>query len=410
MPVDSASPLRVGYVLKKFPRLSETFILSEILGLEAAGHSVFVFGHRAADDEPRHAALARLKAPVTVLPKRPDPSSHELPELLSRFPHLQTFLAQLPENRRSEVALQGLCLARHAQELGLTHLHAHFATVAAHIACAAHLLGGPPFTVTAHAKDLYRHTVDAGLFRTLAEHAHALITVCDANLNWLRSHHLRDCTAQVVRIYNGQDLSPPSTPAPLVDPHLIVAVGRLVPKKGFDDLLHAAAALRDRGVNFLVRILGQGEEGPVLARLIDEFDLHSRVTLVGAVPHEVVQAEMRRAAVIAAPCRFDDDGNQDALPTVLLEALALGKPVITTDVGGIREIVDDHVHGRVLTPGDRSALANALAASLGEDSKKLADSARVAGPARMRTRFDRHQTIDQLANVFQSSAVARATP
>lgn len=401
MTAEPASPLRIGYVLKKFPRLSETFILSEILGLEAAGREVFVFAHRAADDEPRHAALSRLRAPVALLPRGRDPES--VAKAARGHRALHEFLGMLPPDRSPEIAAQGLALARRAEELRIDHLHAHFATVAAHIACVAHLAGGPNFSVTAHAKDLYRHTVDRSLFRAVAEHAAALVTVCDANRDWLLANHLRGSSARLIRIYNGQETESPPGEAVPVAPGQIVAVGRLVPKKGFDDLLAAASLLASRGKDFQLRILGHGEEAASLAERTRSLGLEGRVQFLGAVPHEQVLQEMRRATVVAAPCRRDEDGNQDALPTVLLEALRLGKAVVTTDVGGIREIVDDGIHGRIIAPRTPELLADALAEVLGDRGAPLRARAALEGPRRLAERFDRRQTVAELAAIFQGS-------
>src|SRR5262249_40026982 len=146
---------------------------------------------------------------------------------------------------------------------------------------------------------------------------------------------------RVQRIYNGLNLDEfPFTP-PVQRPPVVLAVGRLVPKKGFDQLVAACAlpALRERECS--CRIIGAGPLWGELQAQVERLGLHSRVELVGPLPQPEVIQEMRNAAVLAAPCVVDEDEDRDGLPNVIQEALALGTPVVSTDVAGIPEIVRD---------------------------------------------------------------------
>ncbi|HEX2030076.1 MAG TPA: glycosyltransferase family 4 protein [Actinomycetota bacterium] len=399
---------RVGYVLKKYPRLSETFILDEALALEAAGVDVSIFSLRLPDDGRFHAELARVRAPVEYLPEFGSAST------LASFRALEAldgrargglgralaFLDRLPPDRRAGLLVQALHLAERATRQGIEHLHAHFMTVAAHAAYLAHLLTGIPFSATAHAKDLYRESVDAAVFAEVARAASAVVTVCEANRRHIEERLVADARVEV--IYNGVPLDRLPADRPPRDRRLVLGVGRLVPKKGYGVLLEACRLLADRGVAFRCVLVGDGEERPRLEAQRDRLGLRGSVELRGAASREEVLGCMTRAAVLAAPCVTGDDGNRDALPTVLLEALALGLPVVSTPVGGIPEIVDDGVHGLVVPEGDPVALAAMLERALGDD--RLWARMAEAGPRRAAERFDRARTLDRLVELFAGSA------
>ncbi|MDQ3781868.1 MAG: glycosyltransferase, partial [Actinomycetota bacterium] len=176
----------VGYVVKMYPRLSETFIVDEIRAVEAAGVEVSIFSLRAPNDGRFHADLARVAATAAYLPAFAATSTVHAMEIIGELEidppvvaEAVAFVRRLPQSAQAGVMVQALHLAREVRTRGIDHLHAHFMTVAAHVAHLAHLFTGVPFTVTAHAKDIFRHTVDAGLFRTVAGAAEAVVTVCD---------------------------------------------------------------------------------------------------------------------------------------------------------------------------------------------------------------------------------------
>lgn len=394
---------KVGYVLKKYPRLSETFILDEVLGVEGAGAEVAIFSLRLPDDGRFHADLAAVRAEVAYLPgfgaatvlDGLDALAGLGPEAVAVLPEVVAFARRLGPAGPG-VLLQGIHLARQANATGVEHLHAHFMTVAAHTAYVAHLLTRIPFTVTAHAKDIYRHTVDADLFHAVASAAEAVITVCDANKAHVE-RHLVDGTVGIRRVYNGIDLDA-APPMAMREPGLVLAVGRLVEKKGLAVLLEAARLLADGGTPFRLVVVGDGEERTSLEAQSERLRLGERVTFLGAAPRHEVQVLMGRAEVLAAPCLVGDDGNRDALPTVLLEALAAGLPAVTTPVTGIPEIIEHGVEGLIVPQGDPVALAAALHRALSD--KELLAQMSAAGPRKAATRFDRRRTILQLLDVF----------
>ncbi len=396
--------LHVGYILKQYPRLSETFILNEILGLEANDLQVSIYSLRHATEGRFHPAVAAVNGVVHYLAS-PDKTAfldalRVLPNLRAeRLPEVLDFLDQLPADRRSRIALGAIEIAHHAQVGAVNHLHAHFLTVAAHTAHLVHLLTGIPYTVTAHAKDIYRHTVDWTTAARIAKDAAAVVTVCDANLTFL-SHRLDGCDVNVVRIYNGlgpQD--PPGLPAAR-EQGTVLGVGRLVEKKGFDLLLDAVAALVPGNPHLRAVIVGDGDQREALEAQAARLGILDRVTFTGPLPQNEVARWLRRAELLVAPCRIGADGNQDALPTVLLEALGAGLPAITTPVAGIPEIIDHDVEGLIVPCDDRAALSAAIGDLLADPTRRHQMSE--AGPSKLARSFDRRDTIRDLIDTFSS--------
>ncbi len=389
---------RVAYVLKQYPRLSETFILNEILGLEEAGIDVTIFSLRHASEARFHPGIAAVRGSVHYLPRA---DKQSFLDALRAVPDIEpamlraaiAFCDRLPADRRAETLLQSVHLAAAVRRHGITHLHAHFLTIAAQTAHLVHLLTGVTYTVTAHAKDIYRHSVDWPLAAQVAGAATSVVTVCDANLHYL-AHRLDGSGARIVRIYNG--LGPQDPPAPLDERRrgLVLGVGRLVEKKGFDVLLDAFAQLARRRPDVACVIVGDGEDRSRLEERAEALGLGARVHFTGALPQDQVARWLRRAHLLAAPCLVGEDGNQDALPTVLLEALGAGLPMVSTPVAGIPEILDHGDHGLLVGCGDPTAVAHAIAELMDDDDRWSAMSA--AGPARLVERFDRTHTIRHL--------------
>ncbi|HGY91262.1 MAG TPA: colanic acid biosynthesis glycosyltransferase WcaL [Planctomycetes bacterium] len=395
--------MRVAYVLKKFPRLSETFILNELLGLEESGIEVEVVSLREPDDEPRHKDLARLRAPVHFL-RRPR-SPERIPDQGDDARDLIAGLERIPGGKGTRRWAQGAALARLAKQRGYDHIHAHFMTVAAQVAAASRVQGGPTFTVTCHAKDIFRHGIDADLFRAVSARTSGIVTVSDFNRRFVADRFFSGRADRIHRIYNGLPLDDPSflthaTSASTRSSQRILAVGRLVEKKGFDLLLKALAQLRDEGLVIGCDILGDGDESGALRELARSLNLDD-VHFAGPQPRDEVLRAMGRAEMMVLPCRRGRDGNQDALPTVLIEAMAMGLPIVSTRLVGIPEIVEDTAQGLLVDPDDVAGLANSIR-RLHEDAA-LRRRAQESGPRRARRLFDRKKTLPQLVSVFRGA-------
>lgn len=375
---------RVGYVLKVYPRFSETFIVTEILARESHGDDLAIYALRPTTDARFHPEIARVRARVTWVPR--PAKANDLWRLLGdtltgaemrrRFADLMPVLATLPGD---EVA-QGVALARSVVDDGIGHLHAHFASLAGRTAWLASRLTGVPYTVTTHAKDIFHESVDMTWLRRVCGDAERVVAISRYNKDHL------DCVlegtgAKVSLRYNALELArfPYREPHPIDGPLRVAAVGRLVPKKGFGQLIDATARVVASGRDIRVDIAGAGELAGELQAQIDRLGLGNHVRLLGPLTQEEVRGLLQGAHVFAAPCVPTADGNIDGLPTVVLEAMAIGTPVIATAVTGLPEVIRDGDTGILLLPGDVRALARALeeCADGRIDAVRLASRARV---------------------------------
>lgn len=396
-----ADRTRVGYVLKVYPRLCETFILGEILAHEAAGVDMEIFSLRPTSDSRFHEALSRVRAPVTYVQghsiRTPD-----LWQALCRarvtFPKADT-LMDIAAGEDADAVFQAVIVAEAANARGIGHLHAHFGTLATTVARLAAHLCEIPYTFTAHAKDLFHESVDERDLRRKIAGAHAVVAVSDYNLDHLRSHFGEDAS-RVRRIYNGLDLQEFPWQPPTDHSSLIVSVGRLVEKKGFNDLIDACNILARRNHPFTCQIIGDGGLRGVLQQQIDRLGLTDRVQLLGPQTRSEVMNLLQRASVFAAPCILGSDGNRDSLPTVILEAMALGTPCISTDVGGIPEMIHDGRTGLIVPQHDPTALADALARLM--DDQALRANFSTNARRLLETEFDIHRNTARMREVFTS--------
>jgi len=397
----------IAYLLKMYPRFSETFVLNELLELERQGVRIHVFSLKKPDDGVFHAGVARLRAKVTYVPESPliAPSAFAAA-------HRDAFTADPPRYARALAAAVGRgrratwkhfvragyiapLLRRH----GVRHVHAHFASTAASVALHLHRLSGVSYSLTAHAKDIYRNGVDRKELATKLTSARFTITVSDYNRAYLSTLAPE---SRVLRIYNGLDLERFSPNGHgHADPPLVLAVGRLVEKKGFPVLIRACALLRDRGHRFRCAIVGKGPLEHELRSLTTAVGLGDRVELKGPLPQEELLGLYPQAAVVVAPCVVGSDGNRDGMPTVLVEAMALGIPVVATNVTGIPELVENGRTGTLATPGDPVALAAAIERVFDQRDSAL-ELARAARE-RIERGFDLRRNVRELRAVFEDA-------
>jgi glycosyltransferase involved in cell wall biosynthesis len=400
-----SSPVRIAYILKMFPRFSETFILSEILELEREGVDIQIFSLKVPNDGHTHADVLKVEAPITYVEL-----SRWSAVLACVRPHWRVFtwdplnylriVIRVGKRRRWGAVkrfLQAGHIAPQLRASNITHVHAHFATSATSVSYYLHQLMGMSYSFTAHAKDIYIDSASDDVLIRKMTHARFVVTVSDYN-----QAHLETLApdAPITRIYNGVDLNqfsrngsrPDATP-------LILAVGRLVEKKGFDDLIRACAILREQRIVFHCKIVGSGPDETTLRDLVQELDLHDAVQLTGPMPREELIRLYPRACVFVAPCVIGADGNRDGLPTVLIEAMALGVPVISTPVTGIPELVQHGKTGQLVAPNDPTGLAREIERALTQRawSADMADRGRDL----VETRFDLRRNVAQLRALFE---------
>jgi len=354
-----SSSLRVAYVLKVYPRTSQTFVLTEILAHERAGLDMEIFSLRRTDDTRFHAALARVQSPVFQIARASTKASLVLNELREHGRHLPKLWDVVENsNASSEDLLQAARLSRVVVDRDINHLHAHFGTVATVVARLVMKITGVSYSFTAHAKDIFHEIVDEDVLRNKLNDAAGVITVSQFNVVFLKEKYA-DAASRVKLIYNGLDLDEFQFEPDQNRPPLILGVGRLVEKKGFSYLLEACAILRSKGVRFRCEIVGGGVLESALQEQFRKLDLGDCVKLCGAMSQTDVKKKIRQSRLLAAPCVHAEDQDRDGLPTILLEAMALGTPCISTPVTGIPEVLRNEETGLMVPERDATALADA---------------------------------------------------
>lgn len=407
---------RAGYILKMFPRFSETFVVNEVVELERQGLDLQIFSMKRPSGL-RQEQASRVRAPIRLLPTlagalRPATIGAHTRSFLrspSRYLRALYFAVGRRDVRAMAKFAQAGVVADVARRAGIGHLHAHFASGPARVAKMASMISGIPFSFTAHAKDLYwegHNHSESHKLKKRVKLARFVVTISRENQRYLEGLGFRVKEGRIRPIHIGLRLEEfpfrlpselPRTPRPL-----ILAVGRLIEKKGFGILLDALDELRARGVRFRCVIAGEGPLRETLAASILAKRLEGSVILAGAVPlHRLRAHYYRRARVLAQPCVIAADGDRDGIPTVILEAMAMGVPVVSTAVSGIPEAIDDGRSGFLAQPGDAAALAERIALLLGDPS--LADRIAREGRARVEEAFDLQRNAGALRKLILRS-------
>jgi len=352
---------RIAYVIKMYPRFSETFIVNEILSHEAAGVEVEIFSLRKPVDGRFHDIVSKVKATVTYIPEEPF-SGEKLWRMIcddsTRYPDFWKKL-QIANSYSAKEVGQSLLLAKIVRERKIKHLHAHFASTATTVSRLAALFLGISYTFTTHAKDIFHHDVIEKDFADKLDNSHAAITISDFNYSYIKQCY-GDKYARLQRVYNGLSLDKFIYMNPRERPRVIVFVGRFVEKKGISVLIDACFVLRQKKIIFQCFIVGDGPLKEELKEQIERYNLGKFVTFKGAKTQREVKYLIQNASVFAAPCIVANDGNRDGLPTVLLEAMALGTPCVSTNVTGIPEIVQNDNTGILINEKNSSQLAEAI--------------------------------------------------
>jgi glycosyltransferase involved in cell wall biosynthesis len=382
-------PQKIGYVVKMFPRLSETFIRNEILELERQGLALRIFSLKRPTEAEARLAGTSVQAPINYLPERVyrEPLRVLRAQLgvLWRYPrgYRRMLLHVL---RRGEMRSLGRGLRRFCQTCCLVHekgqvehLHAHFASDPTRLASWAQMICKSSYSITTHAKDLYQDDrIGSPGLRNKLNLARFVVANSNYSAAGLRAVFNGDAPTKIFTIYNSVDLA--AFPRRLSEPSepLILSVGRLVEKKGFADLIKACRLLKDWGVSFNCEIVGSGPLGASLDDCIANLGLEKTVILRGQRPHQELGHHYLKAMVFALPCVVADNGDRDILPNVLKEAMAVGVPVVTTRLEGIEELVTHEETGLLTKPGDIEGLAKCLQRLLkdAELRRRLADRAR----------------------------------
>lgn len=370
---------RVGMILKGFPRISESFISTEILLLESLGIPIEIYSLRQPREHFAHDHVSRIKASTTYLPEYVLPnwkplfqSNTFLWKKLGNHYNRCLFKAMIRAGERRKVAtLRHFLQAGHLAALRLTngsvtHLHAHFCHTPTSVALFASDLTGLPFSFTAHAKDIYISEPDQ-LIRKI-QHASFVVTCTEYNARYLKNlAQDAGCTTPIHIVYHGINLdffsfNPPA--APSAPPYRILSIGRLVPKKGYDTLLEALKILDHSGIDFQFCHIGSGELERQIQALVSQLKLDHRVEMLGTLPHHEVLNHYRKSHCFVLASKLAANGDRDGIPNVLIEAMATGVPVVSTNVSAIPELIENGVTGTLVPPDNPSALAGAIAGTL----------------------------------------------
>ncbi|MDO4905557.1 MAG: glycosyltransferase family 4 protein [Lautropia sp.] len=408
----TAPALKIGYVLKRYPRFSETFVVNEILALEAAGVNIEIFALGPVQETHFQEVISRVKAPVRRVRHQFNDSMLFWQLLVRARQELPGFRkhADLAEHYDAYTVGQAIVLAMQVVRSGIQHLHAHFGTLAANQARLAAAFAGITYSFTAHAKDIYHQYEEPVELDLKIRDAAFTVTVSDYNLRHLRNT-FGATENNSFRIYNGLDLDRFPYQAPTAGKPHIMSVGRLVEKKGLPTLVEAMALLRDRGIDCHCTLIGDGPMRDALTEQINGLGLQDRVSMPGAKAQPEVIDMLRTASVMAVPCIISKGGDRDGLPTILVEAMALGTPCISTAVVGIPELIRHEQTGLCIEPNDPVALADAIAKLLADPAECL----RLSRNARqlVESDYDVHRNTIELRDLFrraiEANARARAT-
>lgn len=406
--------MKVAYLMSRFPKISETFVLYEIVELERMGFRVEIFPLLREREQVLHAEAAPLVARAHY--SRPNDRKVLAAQAywLRRAPgrYLAAWAAVLRENAGSPgflaravvAALQGGYMARRMQELGVEHIHAHFATHAVVSAYVAHRLTGIGYSFTAHADDIY---LDQSMLGEKIRRSSFVAAISDYNRRFLRDLYGAEAEAKVLVNRCGVDTSVFAARAelPARDTFVMTCVARLEEKKGHRYLIEACARLRDQGLRFRCQLVGEGELRPEVEAQIAQLGLVEHVALLGRLPRDRVQALLADSDVMVLPSITADDNRREGIPVALMEAMATGLPVISTGSSGIPELIEHGRSGLLVAERDGAALANAIA--LIAQSPEVAAHLGREGRAKVLREFDLQANTAALAGHFRRMREAR---
>lgn len=382
-----------AYLFKKFPVFAQTFVAREIEGLQKWGRQPELYALQSVSPVDQE-GFEKLRQRTEVMPSKAS---------LALSVVLQGVRAKLPwgaflsgqwvgasHRRRREAFWLGPRL----RARDVRHVHVHFAGPAARTAWWLKQDFGISYSITAHANDFLTGVDDFPGLQKLFDDASFVVAVSDYSKELLAGQFPR---AMVVRVYNGMNLDAAPSSAP-DSPPLLVAVGRLVEKKGYPILIEACRLLRGRGVDFRCEIIGEGPLESALRRQIG--DLSGILRLAGPRTQPEIRRSLAAATMFVLPCVKEQAGGMDVLPTVITEAMAASLPVVSTRLAGIPEMVVEGTTGFLVAPGDAVAVADAIERLLA--NPESAKAMGIAGRQRAEALFSEEVTIPQLLSLLES--------
>lgn len=407
--------------MRSWPRLSQTFIVNEVLALERRGLDIAIFSLVRSREDVVQEQVADVRAPVRFLEDElaqpwvrrlrthlaawfADPSGYlRLLAYCLRRPSLAAGYGECSTLRCFALAVRVAARLGAARAAGKVpvRVHAHFAHDPALVGMLVSRLTGLPFSFTAHARDLVQIPPASLATRTAA--ATTVVTCCRENADYLHATVPADLRPPVRVVHHGVRLDRfrPSRQVADIGVPTLVSVGRLVEKKGYADLLHALARLTAAGAVFRCDIYGDGPQRDDLAALLRRLGLQESVRLRGARSNERIRAALDHADLFVLTPRVAADGDRDGIPNVLVEAMASGLPVLTTDAGGTAELVRDGANGLVRPAGDVAAIAAGLERLLRDPALRTRLSA--AARATVEADYDVDAAARELEELFRGA-------
>ena len=415
--------MRLGYLYSRYPVISQTFCDAEMLALERLGVELAIGSIYPPLTSLRHEHISRLRAPFHYAPPQ---------EILRIWEKNAKTAGTWPRDlvdhherkygpgaKAGQRARNALYFADFFARNNVDHVHVHFANRAAHTALFLKEISGIPFSVTAHGQDFMKDLGSDDLLREICAAAEFVAAETDYSRELL-CQRCPDSAAKIHRVYNGIDLEHFPTPhyetaRPATAPantfgvaHYqlprIISVGRLVAFKGFEHLVDACAELARRGFDFVCEIIGDGPLRDLIEARIESLNLSSRINLLGSLSQRAVLEKLRAADIFALASVTDAQGASDVFPTVILEAMASACPVVSTRLAGIPELVVDGETGVLVSPGDTSALIEAMAQLLCDHELRLRYGR--AGRTRIEQHFRIEHTVAPLLKLFEKSSDA----
>jgi len=425
----------IGFVLKGFPRLSETFITNEIYLLEQLGFRIHIFAMRNPGESNLHENVKKIKAGVTYIPdyfwphfaafmraslgqfvKKPGRFTgafwHALQtgirtrsmQPLKRFVQgvylvhyhlaLENAASFAPANARNGSANDAL-----SGQVAIAHFHAHFSHDPTTMTLYASWLTGIPYSISAHAKDIYaqekRQLID--------KIARARFVVTCTGFNQKYMQNLNGSSTPVFKCYHGIDVTRFAVPdrSGREDVPRILSIGRFVPKKGFPVLLDALHRLKNEGLSFQCHLIGGGPLENQLRQFVQQYGLQGDVVLLPALAQNKLLAYYEKATVFALACEVQADGDRDGIPNVMVEAMAMGVPVVSTAISGIPELIVDRENGLLVPQRNAAALAKALKEVLTQPD--FARALAKAGRDSVEQEFDAFKNIRRVGSLLSQA-------
>lgn len=369
---------RFAYLFERFPSFVQTFVYREAVEMVKQGMEPELVSIRHPDDP--GGLAAKLDVEIFYAPEEKELRNRVDADRAARKLPWRPHKA-IPKHRSAKDAqrmFEAIWLAPHLKARGVRHVHAHFGGVAARTAWWLQELYGFRYSYTGHANDIFCDTDYPVTNEHLVRGARFIVTETDYARRWMEEKYPH-AKGRVFRVFNGIGMQGFPAREPAGEVPRILSVGRYVEKKGFGDLIEACRLLRDRGLAFQCDIVGGGSLEETLQAQIDQAGLKDQVRLTGPKAQEEVRQMLASAQVFALACVPDSEGGSDNLPTVVMEAMATGVPVVSTRLAGVPEMITEGVDGLLTAPGEPIAFAEALEKLLRDAdlAKQLGDAGRV---------------------------------